>query len=347
MRTLIRLSVCALMLGSMGTLHLSPVQSALAAPADDKKNLSVKSQKEFEKTLTKAIEEEQEELNVTWQGAKKKEISAILKAVKKNNLDIYNIYMDRRGVQISLSIQYHYDKSLIEESSTAQSNKDTLKTISKLIADFKKPGTSDFEKVAGIHDLLVQKFQYAGNNDDVVSVLQQKHGTKEGLTRTAYVLLKKLDVDVMRVRAKSDRENMWNLVRIDDKWYHMDIAADADKLYRKRMPKNIIPADFFLLTDEEMTAAGYTWETMDYPPTDALTKVDFKKKELSFHKTQDFIEAMEREHNRGQDSFQAKLQGAEHKIETYLKQEGRKNASLCPIRAYRISNNDVITVFFK
>ena len=193
MRTLIRLSVCALMLGSMGTLHLSPVQSALAAPTDAQKNLSVKSQKEFEKTLTKAIEEEQEELNVTWQGAKKKEISAILKAVKKNNLDIYNIYMDRRGVQISLSIQYHYDKSLIEESSTAQSNKDTLKTISKLIADFKKPGTSDFEKVAGIHDLLVQKFQYAGNNDDVVSVLQQKHGTKEGLTRTAYVLLKKLD----------------------------------------------------------------------------------------------------------------------------------------------------------
>ena len=347
MSPLIRLSVCALMLGSMGTLHLSPVQSAMAAPASNKKSHSVKSKKEFEQALTQAIEAEKEVLFLTWQGAKKKEISAILKTVRKNNLDIQNIYMERRGVQINLQIQYHSDKALIDGTSTDPRHKDALTVISKIIADYNKPGTSDFEKVAGIHDLMVQKIQYAGNNTDAAAVLKQKHGTKEGMTRAAYVLLKKLNVEVMRVRDKTDKNNMWNLVCIDNKWYHMDIAADADTLYAKRRTNDVCPADFFLLTDEEMTAAGYTWATMDYPPTDALPEIDYKKKDLCFHKIQDFIEAMEREHNRGQDCFQAQLPGAERKIETYLKQESRKDDSLCPIRSYRISNNDVITVFFK
>lgn len=314
----------------------------------ENKPISVSNKKQFQDELSKRVERGEEQIMFTWRTAKKKEVNAALKTVLCKSLDIAKYSWDKEKQSLVVKVGYADEYILMNQKDPGilKSVQDRVQATVKTLV---KPGMSDFDKVAAVHDWLIANIKHENysNNGNLKWVFSERNANSEGFCRAAYYMLHLMGIESMRVKDKEDQYKLWNLVNIKGSWYHLDICKDAE-LTRSKKAGKLVAADYFLLTDDEMTEAGYTWDTMEYPPTETLPKTEYKKSEHSYSNIDEFIEAVTREKDRGQDSYTAHLIGANKKLENYLKQEAKKEKSENPIRYLRFSTKqkDVVTIYF-
>lgn len=87
-----------------------------------------------------------------------------------------------------------------------------------------------------IHDYLCKQVQYADIGDEshsVIGPLLQGRGVCEGIAKTMQLLLKSVGIEAWLVAGMSQsgekeqpEKHVWNVVQIDDKWYHLDVTFD-------------------------------------------------------------------------------------------------------------------------
>lgn len=154
----------------------------------------------------------------------------------------------------------------------------------RLIASMPLEGLSEFEKVLYIHDALVPIIDYQDKKLDIVArysdppslfgALIRGVGICNGYSVAFDALLRRAGIETILVDG-TDWAHMWNAVRIDGKWYHIDLTWDDRGDWGNY--------DYFLLSDAEMIKVeGHaSWED-DVPPSNqAFYLNDEEIKEVS------------------------------------------------------------------
>lgn len=115
-------------------------------------------------------------------------------------------------------------------------------------------GLDGFGKTLYIHDYICTHFEYDDSltYGDIYSMLKYKKGTCQGYAYLYSALLSAVGVE--NDFAYSDQiMHIWNLVKIDGEWYHVDVTWDDTKnIFGYTAHRN------FLCSDSEIAELGHT-----------------------------------------------------------------------------------------
>lgn len=146
------------------------------------------------------------------------------------------------------------------------------------------------EAVKALHDYLVlnlkydETYQAASHTPE--GVMKNHVAVCEGYARTMQLLLKLAGIDSKIVVGTAGEAHAWNLVKLDDEWYHVDVTWDdpiPDKEGRVRY-------EYFLRDDEYMSAT-HTWESEISCSSNAYQIYAYKEVLCnSFHDLQEVFE---------------------------------------------------------
>lgn len=152
--------------------------------------------------------------------------------------DIFDDLMSSRPdlffVANTYSYTYTEDGTIISVTPKYKYSGNTLKTAKKTYDSFISDITSgirsswsDTEKILYIHDYIVLSCEYdlSGGNSDVYMLARSGSGTCASYTLAFLAACEKVGIECDV--AKSDSMNhIWNIVKADGKWYHVDVAWD-------------------------------------------------------------------------------------------------------------------------
>lgn len=99
------------------------------------------------------------------------------------------------------------------------------------------PGMTDFEKVMAVHDYMITTYEFDEEAEEkTVKVMLSKKGNSLAYALAFSQILKSAGINVSAVRTERGTEivdgkeikqyHYWNIVEIDGKWYHIDVACD-------------------------------------------------------------------------------------------------------------------------
>lgn len=151
------------------------------------------------------------------------------------------------GHIITITPSYTMDKA-----QRAEADEFIYKEIEKIL--FYMPwGLDDFGKALYFHDYICTHFEYDDSlaSGNIYSMLKDKKGTCQGYAYLYSALLSAAGVE--NDFAYSDKiMHIWNLVKIDGEWYHVDITwNDTEKVFGYASHKN------FLCSDQEIEGLGH------------------------------------------------------------------------------------------
>lgn len=160
-----------------------------------------------------------------------------------------------------------------QESKLSAREKQTLKICADWICgniQFRMPAGLKLKKV---HDALVDNSTYTKGFYDASDVIVEGKGACSAYASATQLLLSMMRMDCRLVQGSGKMNHVWNLVKVDDAWYHLDttwndpICTPPARMY-----------DYFLLTDAEM-AADHEWSNPErYPATPELNAAHFFKR---------------------------------------------------------------------
>ncbi|MDD4125925.1 MAG: transglutaminase domain-containing protein, partial [Eubacteriales bacterium] len=86
---------------------------------------------------------------------------------------------------------------------------------------------TQLQQALSVHDYLAVNFNYdySLDNADVYSMLSEKVGVCQAFTGLYMMILKKLGITVSW-SSSADMNHIWNLVKLDGNWYHVDTTWD-------------------------------------------------------------------------------------------------------------------------
>lgn len=151
---------------------------------------------------------------------------------------------------------YIYSKEEIEK------RKAKIEEEVKSILEEIPQNASDYEKVKAVYEYIIKNTEYyteAEDNQNICSVFLEKTSVCQGYAKAVQYLLKKISIPVTLVMGsvENGEGHAWNIVEIEDKYYHLDATwGDASYLFKKEeagmehMP--IINYDYLCITTEEI-----------------------------------------------------------------------------------------------
>ena len=187
-------------------------------------------------------------------------------------------------LQCEVSDNYYVEEALLngadipEERSCARELADVCKGLLPEIAAEK----SAYKKEKRIHDYLVKHvaYGYPEGVDSEDSTAYNAYGALvegkavcNGYAQAMKLLCDLAGVECSMIMGKADGENhAWNLIRLDDEWYHVDVTWDDPE---PDDPDRLLYS-YFNLDDTQM-AESHIWDAEDYTPAEG-TKYQYYRK---------------------------------------------------------------------
>jgi transglutaminase/protease-like cytokinesis protein 3 len=145
---------------------------------------------------------------------------------------------------------------------------------------------SQYDKVQLIHDRLVSSVKYdskAKYRYDVYGALVKKRIVCEGYAKAMQYLLSLVGIESITVTGYAGENHMWNVVKIDGQYYHLDATFD-DPVIESR-PQGLISYRYFNITTAQIQKT-HKMDKMAYSvPTCTATKANYYvKNNLLFEK---------------------------------------------------------------
>ncbi|OJD95829.1 transglutaminase domain-containing protein [Bacillus anthracis] len=223
---------------------------------------------DFRKELKKHIDNQSENITITYKTKKEnikevmnqlyKEYSKILDADEYAKYIVASTKYSINGLPgnytFTLKVKYH------ESKGQTQFVKSQAKEI---IGSIVKPGMDEHEKVKVIHDYVVKHVSYDMSKQaySAYEALANSSAVCQGYTLLTYQLLKEAGIQNHIVIGKGNGEDhAWNLVNIENKWYHLDTTFDdpvPDKAGR-------VTYSYFNISDEQLSK-DHVWDRSKYP----------------------------------------------------------------------------------
>ncbi len=163
-----------------------------------------------------------------------------------NYLDSYSMewreggrYGDNHNCKIEVMVEYKYSK----EEMDAYFGK-----MHELALTLKKD--TDYKSVKAVHDYIIKEYEYDRSKENRIDYEGYKTGKMVcvGYCMAAFYLLSDMGIPVRIVLGASedyqkDPDHAWNVVKVEGKWYNMDVTWDDQG--RWRLPSY----NFFLKND--------------------------------------------------------------------------------------------------
>lgn len=145
------------------------------------------------------------------------------------------------------------------------------------------------QKEKAIHDYIVENIAYdeTTKKNNPYDALHDGSTMCEGYALLACKMLNKAGIENLLVMGKVDNSSInnhiWNLVNINEKWYHLDCTWDDPV---PDIP-NQVCYDYYNLTDDQL-AKDHDWEMLKYPFANTkynlnITNIPVKAVELDKH----------------------------------------------------------------
>lgn len=193
----------------------------------------------------------------------------------------YGLYTDSNGYVTGLEMNYSRSKDQGDNE---------LKTLNEEISQIceKTLLLSDYDKVKYFHDRIAGKCNYSTNGNNIYSAygcLIENVAVCEGYSKAFALLCNKSGIPCINIMGEASDENgklqshMWNMVKLDSKWYHIDVTWDDPK---NAFGDDYIRYDYFNVNDE-MIKSDHTPianRYMDYPKADSIDENYFIKQGL-------------------------------------------------------------------
>lgn len=160
-------------------------------------------------------------------------------------------------VDVELDITY--------DMTTEQANKIHAR-VDQVVSEM-PVGLNDFEKIKYINDYVVLNTTYKLNSQaspyTPYSILFNGEGVCEGYALTTLLLLEAAGVETKYISGEAgDELHAWNLVKLDEDWYHLDTTWNDPVPNRP----GEVGYDYFLVSDATLRA-DHTWDATNYPVT--------------------------------------------------------------------------------
>ncbi len=156
---------------------------------------------------------------------------------------------------VEINLEYNVaSKEELEQKLVALEEK-----INEYLNLAKSENIFDIELV--LHDLVAKKVQYH-EYDNLNDVPQESHniyGTLinnravcDGFTKTMQILLDRKGIESIIVMGTLDNEaHAWNLVKLDDSWYHLDVTSDKS-IKELRNGEQVVVHSYFNITTDKI-----------------------------------------------------------------------------------------------
>ncbi len=125
----------------------------------------------------------------------------------------------------------------------------------KKIVDMTDENMSDYEKLKFFHDYLVLNTESDDDNpyaDSVYGALVQKKALCEGFAKAFSYLCNLAGIENMIVTGYTSVDHMWNMVKLEDNWYHVDVGWDQPADILRQLYPDMILYQYFLADDKVM-----------------------------------------------------------------------------------------------
>ena len=132
-----------------------------------------------------------------------------------------------------------------------------------IVGSIVKLGMDEHEKVKAIHDYVVKHVSYDTSYQAYTAyeALANRSAVCQGYTLLTYELLKEAGIQNHIVTGTGNGQaHAWNLVNIENKWYHLDTTFDdpvPDKAGRATY-------SYFNMSDEQLSK-DHEWDRSKYP----------------------------------------------------------------------------------
>ncbi|TPV45918.1 S-layer homology domain-containing protein [Bacillus dicomae] len=146
---------------------------------------------------------------------------------------------------------------------TKEQTEYVMKQAKAIVSSITQVGMDDHEKVKAIHDYVVKHISYDTSYKAYTAyeALVNRSAVCQGYALLTYQLLKEAGIENHFVTGTGDGQpHAWNLVKIENKWYHLDTTFDdpvPDEQGR-------VMYSYFNLSDEQI-ARNHVWNRSDYP----------------------------------------------------------------------------------
>ncbi|HBJ1645884.1 TPA: transglutaminase domain-containing protein [Clostridium botulinum] len=171
-------------------------------------------------------------------------------------------YTERSWLQIKPNVNINSDEISANIKVDYLTNNEQEKFIDNQIKEITdkliNDKMSDFEKVKTINDYLVNRYEYdyTLSSSNVYSALTTNYTVCQGYSLTAYKMLKNVGIESrIGVGTNKGASHSWNIVKIGDSWYHLDITNNDSTRSNK----------YFLVSDEFLEENEYRWDKIQYP----------------------------------------------------------------------------------
>lgn len=182
----------------------------------------------------------------------------------KANYDILevNIFNNKK---VTIKLEYIENNRIKLQQKIDNFNDEMQKIISSVVTN----QMTDFEKELAIHDYLVSSIKYYEyeNEEDIpqrkhtaYGALIEKEAVCDGISKAFSILLDKVGVKAIVVSGKlGNTAHAWNKVRINGKWYNVDVTSDTCS--EERIPIHA----YFNLTDKNISKTHTISQIMKTP----------------------------------------------------------------------------------
>lgn len=163
------------------------------------------------------------------------DLQKVFNAISYDNPDLFNIGLNcelyKEGNKHYFSVEYSLDYE------TYQLYLKEVNSVVDRIVQRASDYATDYEKEKFVHDYIVSNCTYVSpaqstNSSSVYGCLVEGKASCEGYSRSFQLILSRLNIDNRLVTGEGRSEgaqyvpHMWNLVSIDDVWYHADVTWD-------------------------------------------------------------------------------------------------------------------------
>lgn len=175
----------------------------------------------------------------------------------------YSPYMNEVNQRISKTkITYNYSPAEV-----AEMNRQTEAKVNEILMQL-KPTMNNYDVVKFFHDYIVLNCSYdmdAEHRLTPYGALVDGKAICEGYAKAFAMLCDRVGIENMIVTGNNDQNHMWNMVKIDGDWYHVDVTFDDTN---KEILSDLVVYQYFLAPDK-IVKNGMTIDTDKFVPPPA------------------------------------------------------------------------------
>lgn len=141
---------------------------------------------------------------------------------------------------------------------TKEQEKYVTDELTKIVNSIISPNMNDYQKIEAVNKYLIDRFEYDKSlkSNTAYSALTTGKAICQAYAMSANKMFNLLGIENEIIIGELDGvAHGWNLVKLNGKWYHLDITNND------ALRKN----EFFLTNDDILKASGFTWDAAKYP----------------------------------------------------------------------------------